>query len=336
MKSAIYLGKKKIEIKETPLPCLSDNDVLVKNIYSSICGTDVAVYQYGEHTGHRISVGEEFGHETISKIVAVGKDNTEFTIGERVYPYPLFATGDTKRAGTIGGFSEYIKIPNAKRNYSLYSVPEEIPDRVACLIEPFTIGCRAARRGQPKKHENFVVFGCGTIGLASAIALKYFGIEKVMICDISDFRLSIAQELGFETCNTRSIPFQDKACSYFGTAHSLKGKVADIDGFIDASGAEEILDLFMEQGKIDSRFIMVAVNNKVHDIDLLHLTYSQKSVIGSGGYMPEDVCDVLNIMKSGKWDIEKLITHKFPLEEIEKAIQTASNTEIALNVIIKI
>ena len=86
MKSAIYLGKKKIEIKETPLPCLSDNDVLVKNIYSSICGTDVAVYQYGEHTGHRISVGEEFGHETISKIVAVGKDNTEFTIGERVYP----------------------------------------------------------------------------------------------------------------------------------------------------------------------------------------------------------------------------------------------------------
>lgn len=81
---------------------------------------------------------------------------------------------------------------------------------------------------------------------------------------------------------------------------------------------------------------MVAVNNKVHDIDLLHLTYSQKSVISSGGYMPEDVFDVLNIMKSGKWDIEKLITHEFPLEEIEKAIQTASNTEIALNVIIKI
>ncbi len=50
--------------------------------------------------------------------------------------------------------------------------------------------------------------------------------------------------------------------------------------------------------------------------------------------MPEDVFDVLNIMKSGKWDIEKMITHEFPLEEIEKAIQTASNTAIALNVII--
>lgn len=336
MKSAIYLGKKQIEIRETPLPQLDDNDVLIKNIYSSICGTDVSVYQHGENTGHCISVGEEFGHETISKVVAVGKGNKEFKVGERVYPYPLFATGNTKKAGTIGGFSEYIKIPNAKKNYSLYSVPKEISNKVACLIEPFTVGCRAARRGQPKKHDKFVVFGCGTIGLASAIALKYFGIEKVMICDISDFRLSIAQKLGFETCNTRSVSFQDKACSYFGTAYSLKGVVADIDGFIDASGAEEILNLFMEQGKIDSRFVMVAVNNKVHDIDLLHLTYSQKSIIGSGGYMQEDVFDVLNIMQSGKWDIEKLITHEFPLEEIEKAIQTASNTSIALNVIIKI
>lgn len=115
----------------------------------------------------------------------------------------------------------------------------------------------------------------------------------------------------------------------------MKRLVADIDGFIDASGAKEILDLFMEQGKIESRFVSVAVNNAIRDIDLLHLTYSQKSIIGSGGYMPEDVTDVMNIMKSGKWDIEKIITHEFPLTEIERAIQTAGNTNIALNVTIK-
>lgn len=66
------------------------------------------------------------------------------------------------------------------------------------LIEPFTVGCRAARRAQPKQGEKFVVFGCGTIGLASAISLKHFGAEKVMICDISDFRLNIAHELGLK------------------------------------------------------------------------------------------------------------------------------------------
>ena len=335
MKSAIYLGKENVEIREVPLPQLGGHDVLIKNIYSSICGTDVAVYQHGAGTGHRITVGEEFGHETVSRIVAVGDDVTEFSIGERVYPYPRFATGDTKRAGTIGGFSDYIKIPDAKRNYSLYGVDDSITDKTACLIEPFTVGCRAARRGQPKEHEKFVVFGCGTIGLASAIALKYFGVSEVMICDISDFRLKIAADLGFEVCNTAACDFVKQAAGYFGTAQSIKGTVPDIDGFLDASGAEGILDLFMEQGKIESRFVSVAVNKSIRKLDLLHLTYSQKSIIGSGGYMPEDVIDVMNIMKSGKWNIEKMITHEFSLSEIDKAIQTAGNTDIALNVTIK-
>lgn len=70
----------------------------------------------------------------------------------------------------------------AKRNHSLYAVDERISDRLACLIEPFTVGCRAARRGQPKPGEHAVVFGCGTIGIAAAISLKYFGVSKVMIC----------------------------------------------------------------------------------------------------------------------------------------------------------
>ena len=91
----------------------------------------------------------------------------------------------------------------------------------------------------------------------------------------------------------------------------------------------------MEQGKIESRFVSVAVNKSIRKLDLLHLTYSQKSIIGSGGYMPEDVIDVMNIMKSGKWNIERMITHEFSLSEIDKAIQTAGNTDIALNVTIK-
>lgn len=83
--------------------------------------------------------GEEFGHETVSRVVATEKNIEEFQVGERGYPYPLFAKDDTSRAGTIGGFLEYILVPNAKRNHSLYSVDDRIPDRIACLTEPFTI-----------------------------------------------------------------------------------------------------------------------------------------------------------------------------------------------------
>lgn len=335
MKAAIYMGKENIKIKELPIEKLGDYDVLIKNIYSSICGTDVAVYNHGPNTGHRITVGEEFGHETVSRIVAIGKKVTDFKIGERVYPYPRYAKGDTKRAGTIGGFSEYILIPNAKKNYSLYNIDNKINDKTACLIEPFTVGCRAARRCELKKNQKAVVFGCGTIGLAAAITLKYFGVEKVMICDISDFRLEIAQKLGFSICNTEKETFDEKARKYFGEAPSLKKTVADIDGFIDAAGAESILDLFMDYGKIESKFVSVAVNNSLRNIDLLNLTFSQKSIIGSGGYMPEDVEDVIEIMKSGKYDIESIITHEFSLDNIENAIKVASDTSKSLNVVIK-
>lgn len=147
---------------------------------------------------------------------------------------------------------------------------------MACLIEPFTVGCRAARRGQPKKGEKFVVFGCGTIGLACAIALKHFGVEQVMICDLSNLRLNISKELGFATCNVVAEDFLEKATTYFQTAPSLNGPVPDIDGFVDASSAKDVLDLFMKHGKIESRFVCVAVNKSLRDIDLLHLTYAQK------------------------------------------------------------
>lgn len=335
MKAAIYLGKENIEIQELENPVCKDNDVIIKNLYSSICGTDVAVFTKGPNTGHKIQVGGEFGHETISQVVQVGRLVKDFKIGDRVYPYPLFAKGDTKRAGTIGGFSEYILVPHAKLNHSLYKVPEQISNRLGCLIEPFTVGTRAARRGQPKQGENGVVFGCGTIGLAAGIALKYFGMKKVMICDLSDFRLKIAQQLGFYTCNIETENFEEKAISYFSLVLSLKGKTADIDCWIDAAGAENILDSFMDKGKIGSRFVAVAVNNTIRQIDLLHMTYSQKSIIGSGGYFPEDVKDVMSIMTSGKWDLESIITHEFTLEQISQAIQMAANPNQALNVTIK-
>ena len=90
----------------------------------------------------------------------------------------------------------------------------------------------------------------------------------------------------------------------------------------------------MEYGKIECRFVAVAVNKNARSLDLLHLTCSQKAIIGSGGYMPEDVHDVMAIMESGRWDLEKIITHEFSLDEIDKAIQTAGDTSQALNVII--
>lgn len=342
MKAGIYLGQEQIELRDLPLPEVRDSDVLVQNLYSSVCGTDTAVFFHGPNTGHKVTVGGEFGHETVSRVVKIGKNVTEFKVGERVYPYPRYAKGDTRRAGTIGGFSEYILIPDARRGHSLYGVDDRIPDRLASLIEPFTVGCRAARRGmlpcgagQYVSGQNAVVFGAGTIGIAAAVAFKYFGMDKVMVCDRSDFRLKLAAGLGFAVCDPDTEDFAARAEAYFGTAPSLSGLTANIDCWLDAAGAERILEDFLRLGKIESRFVSVAVNNKPRQIDLLHMTYAQQSIIGSGGYMPEDVWDVQAIMSCGRWDLEKIITHEFPLSRLEQAIRTAGDVDHAGNVVIR-
>lgn len=334
MKAALYQGIHNIEIADLPDYECEDNAIILKNIYSSICGTDVAVYQHGTGLGHRITVGGEFGHETVCRVSAVGKSVTDVKVGERVYPYPLYVTGDKKRAGTIGGFSEYIYCPNPAWGNSIYHVDESISDKAAALIEPFTVGCRAARRALPGKGQKGIVFGAGTIGISAAIALKYFGCEQVVICDFSDFRLAICKELGFDTYNNKSDPELSGLTEILGKSMGVNGHAVDCDIWIDAAGADAVLTAYEKYGKYNSKMVLVAVGKNKREVDILGLTFGQKSITGSGGYTPEDVEDVLNIMKSGKWDIEKLITREYPLDDLATAIEKASDVENALNVII--
>ena len=336
MKAAVYLGKEKIEIKELPMPKCGDNDVVIENLYSSICGTDVAVFHHGPGTGHRVDIGGEFGHETVSRIAAVGKNITG--VHDRRESISLSPLCQRRHAPCRNHWRFFGIYPDSERKAQSFSVwgrrchfgPARLPNRAFyCRLS----GCKKIRARKRRKLP--LCLGCGTIGMAAAVTLKHFGMEKVLICDFSRFRLNIAKELGFTVCNIGEDDVIGCAKEYFGTAPSLKGETADIDIWIDAAGAESVFNSFMERGKMISRFISVAVNKAICRLDMLHLTYSQKSVIGSGGYMPEDVSAVTDIMKSGKWELEKLITHEFKIEELETAIRTAGNVENALNVTIR-
>ena len=335
MKAAIYRGKGMIEMGSLPTPVAGDRDIVIRNLYASICGTDVAVYRHGPGTGHRITVGDEFGHEAISRVVQVGRDVEGIHVGDVVYPYPRLARGDPRRAGTPGAFSEYILVPDAQPGRQVYPLDSRIPPRMGCLIEPFTVGCRAARRAAPRPGEKAIVFGAGTIGIAAAIALMHFGCSRVLLCDHSDFRLQIAAKLGFDAVNTSRVSLDSEAQARLGTAPGLSGPAADADIFIDAAGADGILETWQQMGKLFSRMVVVAVRAGMRPVDVLHMTYAQQALIGSGGYMPEDVETVMRIMAGGRWDIESLITHEYPWEKLPQAIEKAGDVGEALNVVIR-
>lgn len=218
---------------------------------------------------------------------------------------------------------------------SIYHVEECISDKAAALIEPFTVGCRAARRGLPEKGQKAVVFGAGTIGIAAAVSLKYFGCSQVVICDYSEFRLNKCRELGFTVYNHKSDQELAGLAEILGKSVGVNGAAIDCDIWIDAAGADAVLNAYEQYGKYNSRMVLVAVGTNRREVDILGLTFGQKSITGSGGYTPQDVADVMEIMKSGQWEIETLITHEFSLNELSNAIEQAADVDHALNVMIK-
>ena len=123
--------------------------------------------------------------------------------------------------------------------------------------------------------------------------------------------------------------------SILGKNAGINGDAIDCDIWVDAAGADSVMSAYEKFGKYNSRMVLVAVGTNKREIDVLGLTFGQKSITGSGGYSHEDVMDVMKIMKSKKWDIEKLITHEYHLEELSKAIEKAADVDNALNVIIK-
>lgn len=112
---------------------------------------------------------------------------------------------------------------------SIYHVDDSISDKTAALIEPFTVGCRAARRSLPEKGEKAVVFGAGTIGIAAAISLKYFGCSQVVICDYSDYRLSKCRKLGFDVYNNKSDHKLSGLKEILGKTRGVNGEAIDCD-----------------------------------------------------------------------------------------------------------
>lgn len=333
MKAAIFKGPKNIEIIEMPDPVCGDNDIVVKNLYAAICGTDVHAYQHGGDAV-RIVAGSEFGHEMVSEVVTVGKNVEGIKAGDRVYPYPMFCKDDTKRSSTVGGFSEYVLVPNCKLNHSVFLVDETIPSRVASMIEPFTVGTHAAKVAEPKAGQNAIVFGAGMIGLASAIALKHMGVDKVMIVDVADFRLQKAAELGFLTCNSAKENLKEAAMMGLGTGYGMLGETANADIYIEATGVASVIKTFQEIAKRDAVLSVVGIHYGPRELNLMMLTFSGHKIVGSPGYDFEDVRIVFDIMKSGKFDLDSIVTQEYPLDQLEEAILKAGNPEASEKVLI--
>ena len=333
-KAAIFRGVGKVDVVDLPYPACGDDEAIVRNVLTGICGSDIFAYQkHGPES--RIWIGEEFGHEAISEVVELGKDVKGLQVGDRVFVNTDKAMRDPRRVSATGGFSNYLRIPKCEVGYSLLPIDQDLPVRAAVLFEPFVIGTRGVKGLNPKPGEGAIVFGAGIIGITSAVMLHWYGCDKVMVVDYSDYRLENARRLGFSICNPGREDLKDKAFATFGSQRGYPAEKCRARYYVDAVGVKAVIDNFAMLAPRNGELAIVGVHKEPASLDMTQVNFNNWHIHGCGDGATEALWpEILAMMRSGTYDLASLVTHEFPIEEINSALTLAGNPELAQKVCI--
>ena len=333
-KGYVLDGLRKVRLEEFELPACGPDQVIIKNRCSAICGGDVSSYKFGG-ADNLMPDGVEFGHEMVADVVTVGEDVKGIHVGDRVYPYPYLAKADPMKSACLGGFSEYVVIEKAQLNHNLYLVDGAITDIEGSLIEPFTVGFRSANMIDPKPGENALVYGAGCIGVSAAIRFKEAGCSKVAVVERSRKRCDIVEGLGIKAVCTLDDDWKEQVIAYFGETYSILGRAPQVSLILDAVGNVGLWQDIQELMPSFTRISVVAIYHEPNTVDMRAITFGQNTIQGSGGYTPLEVEQVMDVMKSKRWNIESVVTHRYPHGEFNEAMEMACDAERALKVVIE-
>lgn len=333
MKAWIYNGPRSISLNEIPMPECGKKDVILKTVFSTICGTDAHAYLYGGQDV-RIDTGREFGHEVCAEVAEVGSDVKDIYVGQRVYPLGMFCGPDSSKSCMLGGFSEYIHVSDAKIGYNLFPIPDEaISDEAVALIEPLSVGWRAASETQPQTGDNAVVFGAGGIGAGAAFALKMLGCDKVAVVDRNPMRLDIMRSYGFSCFNTDDEDHAEQLRAYLGVGRGLDGPTVDARIMIEATGSEEVLRNALHMLPFFGTLQIVAIYSRPQQIDTSRITFGAQRIVGGGGGRIREVNCVIDMLRTGQYDPSRLVTARFAQAQLEKAIlATCGGSELKIGI----
>lgn len=331
MKAAIYYGVRDIRVEEIPKPVCGDYDVLVRSVRTGICGSDTGSWALGGHVGGN-RPGREIGHEMVGYVAEMGAKVTGIQLGDRAFVHPLNVM-PMGESDMMGGFSEYVRVPNAKYNDNLYKLPDSLPYDEAVLIEPFAVATRGKNRPGAKVGDKVIVYGAGTIGLCCAASLIAQGITPIVVVR-SNKRRAFLEKLGAIVCNTSEVDLFEFVKAHFGTATARVGyPIPNLDIMVDCAGGPQIPEEFVKMAKSGSRLSIVAIAKEPRMIPA-RLMSTEGFIHGSCCYDHEDLVEVINNLANHTTCITEIVTHHFPLEEINHAMEIANARDEAIKVVI--
>ena len=293
MRQAVLVEPKHIEFREVEAPKASDlkeHQVLLNIKRIGICGSEIHSY-HGCHPATFYPVVQ--GHEYSAVVVATGAAVTICKAGDVVTARPQLACGKCKpcQRGEYN-ICEELRVQAFQANGAAQDFFVVDDDRVAVLpegmsldygamIEPVAVAAHATMRGGDLKGKNVVVSGAGTIGNLVAQFAKARGAKRVLITDVSDFRLEIARKCGIiDTLNVAKTPLKEGAKRLFGDE--------DFQAAFEVAGVESSIRSLMECIEKGSTIVVVAVFGKDPSLNMFYLGEHELKVNGTMMYLHED------------------------------------------------
>lgn len=340
MRQVVLLDKHKIELRDVPAPTpeeLGNHQVLIKVHRIGVCGSEIHSY-HGEHPATFYPVVQ--GHEYSAEVIAVGKDVTVCKPGDFMTGRPQLVCGECGpcrrgqynvcenlrvQAFQADGVAQDYFISDDDR---VVVLPEGMSLDYGAMIEPVAVGAHSTARAGDIAGKNVVVSGAGTIGNLVAQFAIARGAKKVLITDISDYRLDVARRCGIEnTLNVSRVPLAEGVKDFFGEEGYQVG--------FEVAGVESSIRSIMETIEKGSTIVVVAVFAKDPQLSMFYLGEHELSLIGTMMYRHEDYVKAVEEVGKGVINLEPLISDRFPLEKYDDAYKYIdANRATAMKVII--
>ena len=340
MKALVYQGPKTLKIVDVPKPAPKKGELLLKIRACGICGSDVQGYL--GVTGRRIPP-MVMGHEFSAEVAGLGEGTARgFRIGDRVSVQPCISCWECGKCregynnvcpkrrflGAMdcnGAMQEYLCVPEKLA----YRLPDDMSYSVGALIEPLAVAYSGVKKAGEIAGKNVVIVGGGTIGQLVLKVVRTKNPRRIVLSDLSDFRLETAKKLGADvTVNPKGGKFGEEVLNAF------QGEPADVS--IEAVGISPTVGQALEALKPQGTCVWIGNNAKMIEVAMQSVVTRELKIFGSYIYTHEEFGEAIDFIHDSRLDLSAFVSKELPLEEAPQMFEDLTvQTEKYLKCIIK-
>jgi L-iditol 2-dehydrogenase len=334
MKVSIWHNNKDIKIEEIPTPKPGPKEMLVKVHSCGICGSDIVEW----YRLPRAPLVQ--GHEIGAEVVEVGKSIKNYRPGDRVMIAPKvpclncnycknghYPACSNVKERLPGGFAQYILVPEVLVEKGTYRLPDSISYDQSTFIEPLACVVRAQHLAGIKKDQTVLVMGCGMSGLLHVKLAKTKNCT-IIATDINKTRLEFAKKLGADTVINASENVPERLTAEIG-------RKADV--VVLCTSALSAIDQAWKCVDKGGSIVFFAVPGPDKPVTIpINVFWTQEIKILTSYYCgPPDITEAIKLLEAGTIEVDDMITHRLPLEDIEKGFRLVIEGQESIKVIIR-